>query len=159
MSGSEAVDARDVENAQHQSADSQVTGVQSTTSQSTTTDNGVDGAPGSGAAAAVPSSVASPDPGFGGGHEAPGFVHPSSYLRLRGQTRPITPASPMGSFGQSYDLTAVDREQMEGLVSVTSSTFSATVMFASGLFCFTHRSCSPFRFCYHEERTLPSPIG
>lgn len=47
------------------------------------------------------------------GHE--GFVHPSSYLRPRPQSRPMTPAAAV-----PLPLTAVDRDQKYGLVSTTS---------------------------------------
>lgn len=44
-----------------------------------------------------------------GGHEAPTFVAPSSYLRpSRAQPRPETPAKQMS---------AIDKEHIEGLVS------------------------------------------
>lgn len=55
-------------------------------------------------AAVAATSTTSPPPPVG--HE--GFVQPSSYLRPRAQSRPMTPAQP---------LSAVDRDQRYGVVS------------------------------------------
>ena len=56
--------------------------------------------------------VLATDAGNNVGHEGVAFVAPSSYLRPRGQSRPSTPAAnkPM--------MSALDREQLEGLVSI-----------------------------------------
>lgn len=69
------------------------------------------------AAAARPALAVGPlanEAGNNVGHEAVTFVAPSSYLRPRGHSRPSTPAvhKPM--------MTALDREQLEGLVSPLS---------------------------------------
>ncbi|KAL9071889.1 MAG: hypothetical protein Q9157_005315 [Trypethelium eluteriae] len=58
-----------------------------------------------------PVDVVANEGGINLGHEAVAFVAPSSYLRPRGHSRPSTPAvhKPM--------MTALDREQLEGIVS------------------------------------------
>ena len=48
------------------------------------------------------------------GHEPLTFVAPSSYLRSRGHSRSSTPAAAV----HTPMMTALDREQLEGLVSV-----------------------------------------
>lgn len=54
-------------------------------------------------------SSASANTAGSGGQEGPGFVQPSSYLRLRAHSRPTPPAKP---------LSRIDREQLESLVSI-----------------------------------------
>ncbi len=62
-----------------------------------------------------------PPPPSALGHE--GFVQPSSYLRPRAQSRPMTPAAASAAqqqqhhYQQSLPLSAVDRDQKYGLVS------------------------------------------
>ena len=77
------------------------------------------------AAAARPALSVGPlanEAGNNVGHEPVTFVAPSSYLRPRGHSRPSTPAvhKPM--------MTALDREQLEGLVS-TPSVLSSVCIF------------------------------
>ena len=63
-----------------------------------------------------------PPPPSALGHE--GFVQPSSYLRPRAKSRPMTPAAASAAqqqqqhhYQQSLPLSAVDRDQKYGLVS------------------------------------------
>lgn len=65
-------------------------------------------------AAAAAAADTAPPPSAVLGHE--GFVHPSSYLRPRAQSRPMTPAAS----AVPLPLTAVDRDQKYGLVSTVS---------------------------------------
>lgn len=54
------------------------------------------------------------------GHEPPGFVAPSSYLRpSRAQSRPVTPAKQMNP---------LDKEQIEGLVSLPPAATTASLI-------------------------------
>lgn len=52
------------------------------------------------------------------GHEA-NFVQPSSYLRPRGHSRPMTPAQPERPPEKRQPERAVDRDERQGLVSTT----------------------------------------
>lgn len=81
-----------------------------------------------------------------GGHEG-GFVQPSSYLRPRGQSIPMTPAQPER---------AVDRDERLGLVSSRpffSLTFSFPVIPSYPGFCSSHSL--PFAW----EGWDPNPPG
>ncbi|KAF2238764.1 CBS-domain-containing protein [Viridothelium virens] len=81
-----------------------------------------------------PVDVVANEGGIDLGHEAVAFVAPSSYLRPRGHSRPSTPAvhKPM--------MTALDREQLEGLVSTPSVVFSVCIFFF--YFGQSHRYCN-----------------